>query len=177
MIPARWRRNGGWGRAMALPALLPFLLTACASDPSAWLAGETLAPSMSDIGGKTPPLVGRALWSGETSRAQSQAYLVARNQAEWEALWDLIGRPPPGNLPKELMALGIFLGTRTTTGYSVDIVRVRSERNVAQRDRLVVEFKEKSPPEGQMTAQMLTSPYAVIMVDRSDAGVRYNKLP
>jgi hypothetical protein len=162
---------------MALPALLPFLLTACASDPSVWLAGETLAPSMSDIGGKSPPLVGRALWSGETSRAQSQAYLVARNQAEWEALWDLIGRPPPGDLPKELMALGIFLGTRTTTGYSVDIVRVRSERNVAQRDRLVVEFKEKSPPEGQMTAQMLTSPYAVIMVDRSDAGVRYNKLP
>ncbi|WP_247878523.1 protease complex subunit PrcB family protein [Niveispirillum sp. SYP-B3756] len=177
MMPTCWRAKGDWGRVLALSILIAPLLTGCATDTSSWLAGETAAASVADIGGKAPPLVGRALWSGETSRAQAQAFLVARTPAEWAALWDLVGRPPPGDLPNELMALGIFLGTRTTTGYSVDILRVRSERQVAQRDRLVVEFREKSPPEGQMTTQVLTSPYAVIMVDRSEAGVRYNKLP
>lgn len=162
--------------AAAAPLLLiSSLLSGCGGGATAWLAGEKAAV---DVPGSTgAPLVGRALWQGETSRAQSQSFLVARTEAEWTAMWDLVGRPPPGRMPDQLMALGIFLGTRTTTGYSVDVLRLRPERRVGQRDRMIVEFREKSPPEGQITAQVLTSPYAIVMVDRSEAAVRYNRLP
>lgn len=170
-----WRRVAT--AAPALVALLAFsCLPGCGGGTTAWLAGESGISS--PLSGDGPqPLVGRAQWLGETSRAQAQSFLVARTEDEWAALWDLAGRPAPGKLPDGLMALGIFLGTRTSTGYSVDVIRLRAERDMGQRDRMVVEFREKSPAEGQITAQMLTSPYAIIMVDRSDANVRYNRLP
>lgn len=159
-------------------SVLASLVSGCGGGAVAWLAGETSAPGAAGIAGDTPPpLSARAMWRGENARAQAQSFLVARNDAEWAALWDLAGRAPPGSLPPGQMALGVFLGTRTTTGYSVDITQVRPERRTGQRDRLVVEFREVQPPDGLVTTQMLTSPYAIILVDRSEAIVRYNRMP
>lgn len=160
-----------------LAVALPLVLSACGGGAGAWLAGEA-GGGVSGMSGDTPPpLAARAMWRAENARAQSQSFLVARSDAEWAALWDLAGRPPPGRLPPDQMALGVFLGTRTTTGYSVDILRLRPERRDGQRDRLVVEYREVTPPDGLITAQVLTSPYAIILVDRSEAVVRYNRMP
>lgn len=161
--------------ALALTTLLT--LSACGGGAGAWLAGEAGGGVSGMSGDAPPPLAARAMWRAENARAQSQSFLVARSDAEWAALWDLAGRPPPGRLPSDQMALGVFLGTRTTTGYSVDILRLRPERRDGQRDRLVVEYREVTPPEGLITAQVLTSPYAIILVDRSEAVVRYNRMP
>lgn len=149
----------------------------CGGGASAWLAGEAGGGLAGMSGDVPPPLAARAMWRADNARAQSQSFLVARSDAEWLALWDLAGRPAPGGLPGDQMALGVFLGTRTTTGYSVDIIRLRPERRTGQRDRLVVEYREISPPDGMVTAQILTSPYAIILVDRSDTIVRYNRMP
>lgn len=144
---------------------------------AAWLAGEAPGGHGQIAGDAPAPLAARAMWRAENGRAQSQSFLAARNEAEWQALWDLAGRPPPGRLPDDQMALGVFLGTRTTTGYSVDILRLRPERRSGQRDRLLVEYREISPPESLVTTQILTSPYAIVLIDRSDATVRYNRMP
>ncbi len=173
------RGIGGKARAAltVLAVAMPLALAGCGGGAGAWLAGET-AGAVSGMSGDTPPpLAARAMWRAENARAQSQSFLAARNDAEWAALWDLAGRSPPGRLPPDQMALGVFLGTRTTTGYSVDILRLRPERRDGQRDRLVVEYREVTPPDGLITAQVLTSPYAIILVDRSDAAVRYNRMP
>ena len=159
--------------ALAMPLLLP----GCGGRVGAWLAGEAGGGVSGMSGDAPPPQAARAMWRAESARAQSQSFLVARDDSEWAALWDLAGRPPPGRLPPGQMALGVFLGTRTTTGYSVDILRIRPERRDGQRDRLVVEYREVTPPEGLITAQALTSPYAIVLVDGSDAMVRYNRMP
>ncbi|AUN28993.1 hypothetical protein C0V82_01045 [Niveispirillum cyanobacteriorum] len=181
----RWRREAmmRWidGKARAaltvLAVAMPLALAGCGGGAGAWLAGETAGAVSGMSGDAPPPLAARAMWRAENARAQSQSFLAARNDAEWTALWDLAGRSPPGRLPPDQMALGVFLGTRTTTGYSVDILRLRPERRDGQRDRLVVEYREVTPPDGLITAQVLTSPYAIILVDRSDAAVRYNRMP
>lgn len=172
-------RIDGKGRAalIVLALAMPLVLAGCGAGAGAWLAGETAGAVSGMSGDAPPPLAARAMWRAENARAQSQSFLAARTDAEWAALWDLAGRPPPGRLPPEQMALGVFLGTRTTTGYSVDILRLRPERRDGQRDRLVVEYREVTPPDGLITAQILTSPYAIILVDRSDAAVRYNRMP
>lgn len=171
------QRVGGTVRSIALALMAPLVLSACGGGAGAWLAGETAGTVSGMAGDAPPPLATRAMWRAENARAQSQSFLVARTDAEWVALWDLAGRAPPGRLPPDQMALGVFLGTRTTTGYSVDILRLRPERRDGQRDRLVVEYRELTPPDGLITAQVLTSPYAIIMVDRSEAVVRYNRMP
>ncbi|QJE73094.1 protease complex subunit PrcB family protein [Aerophototrophica crusticola] len=164
-------------RPVVAAALLLPALSGC-GGASAWLAGES-AMSTADMPPSEAgmPLVGRRQWHGDVSRAQSTAFLVARTEAEWKALWDLVGKDPPGALPDKLMALGVFIGTRTSTGYGVDIQNIRLDSRPGQRDRLLVEYREKSPPEQLMVAQMLTSPYAIILVDQTDAPVRYAKLP
>lgn len=158
-------------------ALCAFALLPGCGGARDWLAGETAEGTAGMAGDAPPPLSTRAMWRADNARAQSQSFLVARTDAEWVALWDLAGRAPPGKLPPDQMALGVFLGTRTTTGYSVDIIRLRPERRNGQRDRLVVEYREINPPDELIKAQVLTSPYAIIMVDRSEAIVRYNRMP
>ncbi|MFC7331925.1 protease complex subunit PrcB family protein [Rhodocista pekingensis] len=168
------------GRRAPLPALCLLLagsLTGCASATN-WLAGEpppAVMAEMRDIA--SPGLVGRGSWAGAVSNAQSASFLVARTEAEWRALWDLVGQPPPAKLPDRLMALAVFLGTRTTAGYGVEIVDVRLERRPGQRDRLLVRYRETEPPPGGARAQMLTSPYTIVMVDRSEAAARYSRVP
>jgi PrcB C-terminal len=164
---------------------LAISLSGCTPGMAGWLAGEAppsavgANPSVVLASEGLVPLGGRALWRGETSRAQSQTFLVARAEAEWQALWRLAGRPAPGVMPEGLMALGIFIGTRPTTGYAVDIVRLRNARQGAERDRFVVDYREiiPRPSDGVTTAQSLTSPYAIMLVDRTDSLVRYNRLP
>jgi len=106
------------------------------------------------------------------SRAQSPAFLVARSRAEWHALWEQIGQPPPAELPDHLMALGIFLGTRTSGGYGIDITDIRLERRAGHRERLAIFYREITPAPDAMVIQALTSPYMIVLVDRSDAAVR-----
>lgn len=164
--------------SLCIAALLaPLALSACSGGATAWLAGETAGSVSGFAGDAPPPQSARALWRAANARAQSLTFMAARNDTEWATLWELAGRVPPGRLPPEQMALGVFLGTRTTTGYSVEIVRLRPEHHEGQRDRLVVEYKEVMPPDGLFTSQVLTSPYAIVLVDRSDVAIRYTRVP
>jgi len=165
----------GRARRFTLAGLVPVLLlglTGC-SGATNWLAGEPPPPETPPPGA-TIGLVGRATWSGAISEASSPGFLVARTPAEWQALWDLAGRKPPMALPERMMALAVFMGTRNTGGYGVEIVNIRLDRRVGERDRLLVEYRERTP--GRMAQQVLTSPYTITLVDRSDTPVQYARV-
>lgn len=121
--------------------------------------------------GASQGLLGHGSWRGEFAQVQGQKFVAARNETEWTALWQLVGEPAPGPLPERLMALGVFLGARSSGGHSVDITRIGVERSLGQRDMLVVEYREIKPA-GVATAA-LTSPYTIVLVDRTEAPVRY----
>ncbi|MEA1676640.1 hypothetical protein [Nitrospirillum sp. BR 11163] len=166
------RRWAALGLALGMSAVL----TGCSSS-MAWLGGEpppddnALPPAVS------PSLVGRGEWHGALSRAQSTTYLVARNAAEWQSLWDLVGMRIPGTLPERLMALGVFLGSRNSSGAGVEVVNTRVEHREGMRDRLVVEYHEFDQSSRNTATGSLTSPYAIVLVDWSDAPVRFARVP
>ena len=57
------------------------------------------------------------------------------------------------------MVVGIFLGSKPSAGYEVEIVGVR-----AQEKDLVVEYVQKQPGRGTLAAQILTEPYHLVSV-------------
>ena len=66
------------------------------------------------------------------------------------------------------MVVGIFLGTKPSAGYDVEIVGVRT-----QDKELIVEYLQKQPGRGTMTAQMLTGPYHLVSVPKHAGAVRF----
>ena len=58
--------------------------------------------------------------------------------------------------------VAIFLGTRSTGGYSASVSRVSVAASVA-----TIEVIEATPAKGEITTQALTSPWVMIAVDRS----------
>jgi len=156
---------------IALAALAP-VLSGC-GGAGAWLAGEPGDPGARRLQGATAGPVGQGTWAGEISLATRPTFIVARTAAEWQALWDLVGQPVPGALPEDLMAMAVFIGTRTTGGYAVHVTDVRLERRPGIRDRVLVEYREVEPGRDARTAQILTSPYAIVLVPRTSSNVRF----
>jgi hypothetical protein len=98
--------------------------------------------------------------------------VVVRSAAEWQSLWQrhAPGRPAPTVDFTRNMVLAVFLGSRPSGGYQVEITGVRSDGK-----GLVVEWTERRPGPGQMAAQVLTSPSHIVTVPRQDGEVRFEK--
>lgn len=110
---------------------------------------------------------------GHDSRITSPREVVVRSAGEWQTLWtEHSGSPAPGVTVSESLVVAVFLGSRPTAGYAVEIVRVLQEA-----DATVVEYRERTPPPGALAAQMLTSPFHVVSIPRNTRPVRFRKLP
>ena len=118
-----------------------------------------------------PPV--KTIERGQTSQQESARQVLARAPAEWAALWrtHAADRQPPAVDFAKTMVAAVFLGTRPTAGYSVEIMRTRDERG-----SLVVEYVEKRPGPDQITAQMLTSPFHIVTVPAHAGAVRFEKV-
>ena len=85
-------------------------------------------------------VVGGVLSDGDEART-----VVARSDAEWQAVWSSLG--VRGNMPQvtfeNTMIVAVFLGTRPSAGYAVDVVNA-----VVDGDVLVVQYAERQPPAG-----------------------------
>ena len=65
----------------------------------------------------------------------------------------------------------MFLGSRPTGGYAVEIVRIdRSGRE------LVVTWRETRPDPSAIVTQVITTPYHLVTVDRFDGPVRFTRV-
>ena len=99
---------------------------------------------------------------------------MVRSADEWSALWraHAADKPvAPVDFTKE-MVVGVFLGSRPTAGYSVEIVGTEE-----QPDGLVVQYREGSPARDMMTAQVITSPYHLVAVPKQSGEVRFERKP
>jgi hypothetical protein len=107
---------------------------------------------------------------GTMSSIDEPYQAVVRTQAEWVTLWKRhgSGQPAPGIDFQVKMVIGVFLGSRPSAGYSVEIVEVRKAG-----DELVVEYQEAKPAPDRMVAQIITAPFHLVSLDRQDGAVRF----
>jgi hypothetical protein len=104
------------------------------------------------------------------SRAE---HVVARDQKQWQALWQrhAPGRPLPAVDFTRNLVVAVFLGSRPSGGYQVEISGVRQEG-----DTLIVQWREAVPGPGQVAAQVLTSPSHLVTVPRHAGDIRFEKV-
>lgn len=107
-----------------------------------------------------------------TSMVEEPKQAVARSAAEWAGLWRQHAgdKPlPPVDFGSRLV-VAVFLGTRPSAGFAADITGVR-EVNGA----LVVEWQERRPERGAVSAQVLTSPAVIASVPKFAGEIRFEK--
>lgn len=97
---------------------------------------------------------------------------VARSAEEWTTLWRLHAGDQPA--PKvdfgTRLVLAVFLGTRMSAGYAVEIGGTRAEGT-----GLVVQWRERQPERGMVSAQILTSPAHIVTVPKVAGPIRFEK--
>lgn len=120
----------------------------------------------------TPPSV-RTVGKGPMSAIDKARQVTVRSPAEWATLWKENGATAP--LPavdfSREMVVGVFLGSRPTAGYGVEIVRA-----VGNSGALVVEYIEAAPSRDAITAQILTAPYHLAAIPKHDGAVTFKKV-
>jgi hypothetical protein len=115
----------------------------------------------------------RVVEAGDQSNIEEPRQAVARSAAEWGALWrqhDFDRGLPPVDFDKE-MVVGVFLGSRLTAGFGVELAGTEMRKGA-----LVVRFREIRPPRDRITAQVLTSPYVLAAVPKHAGEVIFERL-
>ena len=93
-------------------------------------------------------------WQGATAITRQPEHVVATTLAEWRSLWSRTGMAAPeGFEPGRMNAVGIFLGRRIGEGYSVNVLST-----TRRRDRIVVVFEERMPPDIMLAQRMSPAP-------------------
>ena len=110
---------------------------------------------------------------GADSQITQPREVVVRSADEWRALWSdhSAERAPVVDLSRFTVA-GVFLGTRSTAGYGVEIVRVRSGGTLT-----TVEYRETRPSPDALTGQVLTAPFHLVTIPRAPGTIEFRKLP
>jgi hypothetical protein len=114
------------------------------------------------------------LGRGGVSQIEQSREAVVRTSAEWSALWQQHageGKPPAVDFTRS-MVVAVFLGSRPTAGYSVEITRIEK-----QDAGLLVTYREQRPTGTDMVAQMLTSPFHIVRTDAHSGPVRFKRTP
>ena len=121
--------------------------------------------------GFMPPL--RSLDKGTQSGISTARQATARDLDQWTALWraHASDRPRPTvDLSRE-MVVGVFMGTRPTAGFAVEIQGYQEEGH-----EVIVRYRETSPARGALAAQMLTSPYHLVVIPTRAGEVKFEKI-
>jgi len=107
------------------------------------------------------------------SQVESPRQVVARTPAEWTKLW----REHAGEtaVPEVDFAsrtvVAVFLGTRSSAGYLVEITGTRHDKGA-----LVVEWRERRPEPDQVSAQVITSPAHIATIPKFAGAIRFEKV-
>src|SRR5690348_17207121 len=119
-----------------------------------------------------PPSALRTIDKGAQSNIDTARQAVAHNEAEFAAIWKAhnYDRPAPAVDFAREMVVAVFMGSRPTGGFSTEIV------SAAERDgRFVVTYRERAPGSGAIAAQVLTAPYHIAAVTKSEKPVVFEK--
>jgi PrcB C-terminal len=117
----------------------------------------------------------RTIAKGDQSNIESATQTLARNEAEWAALWRRHAGDadrPAVDFSRE-MVVGVFMGSRPNAGFSTAIVTSMEVKGV-----LIVRYKETIPSRGTVSAQILTSPYHLVAIATAPVtDVKFEKVP
>lgn len=132
-----------------------------------WLALPLVAAALAQ--GTSFTTVAKGDASGQLTRRQ----VAVRTMAEWQALWK--EHAPTEKLPavdfNSRMVVGVFLGSKPSTGYQVEIVGVQTEG-----ETLLVNYLERQPGRGMLSAQILTEPFHLVAVPKHGGPVKFNRI-
>ena len=98
---------------------------------------------------------------------------VARTAAEWAALWHQHAGDkalPSVDFAKHTV-VAVFLGSRPSAGFAVDVTNVRPVAG-----GVVVEWQERRPERGQVSAQILTSPAIIVTIPKAAGTITFEKV-
>jgi hypothetical protein len=111
---------------------------------------------------------------GDQSNVDDAKQAIARTDAEWARLWQQHSpdrRRPSVDFSRQ-MVVGVFMGSRNTAGFAVEIAGT-SEASGA----LVVRYRETVPAKDAITAQVITSPYHLVVLPKFVGDVKFEKVP
>ena len=114
------------------------------------------------------------LGRGDLSQIEDSRDVVVRTAAEWATLWRQHageGKPPAVDFTRSIV-IAVFLGSRQSAGYTVEITGIEKEDT-----GLVVTCREQRPASGAMVAQMLTSPFHIVRTEAHSGPVRFKRTP
>jgi len=107
------------------------------------------------------------------SQVDSPRQSVARNAAEWTTLWHMHSgesKPPAVDFGSRTV-VAVFLGSRPTAGYAVQIIGTRQANGT-----LIVQWQERRPAGGDILAQVLTSPATIVSIPKFTGEITFEKV-
>ena len=107
------------------------------------------------------------------SNVEEPKQVAAQTDAEWAALWKLHAgdKAAPKVDLKTRTVVAVFLGTRTSAGHSVEITATHSKNGV-----LIVDWEERRPAPGTVSAQVITSPAVIATIPKFSGEIRFQKV-
>jgi len=116
------------------------------------------------------PLGFQTVYRGTQSQIEEPREVTIRSMADWRALWN--EHAPAAPVPvvdfKREMVVGVFLGTRPTGGYAVEITSLDATRN-----ELTVSYRVDEPARDAMVVQALTAPAHLVRFASRKGSVKF----
>ena len=99
----------------------------------------------------------------------SSAYYVINTADEWA---DVFERSPPPEIDfSETTVIAVFMGRRPTGGYGIEVKEI-----IDTGFLVVIKVEQTSSGKGCVLAQVITSPYHIVKVDKIDKSVRFDTI-
>ena len=119
-----------------------------------------------------PPADVQTIGKGTLSGIERARQVVVRDESAWTLLWreHAPGQSQPSLDFSTRTVIAVFLGSRNTAGFDVEITRV--ER---QAGGIVVHYREVRPQRDQMVAQIITAPFHIVSVPRFDGPATFTR--
>jgi len=130
----------------------------------------SMLPGMGQMG---DPSGLRTVLRSSMSQVDEAREVVVRTSEEWTALW----RRHAGAAPAPTVdfatstVVAVFLGSRATAGFRVEITGIRQDGGAGW----VVEWSERRPARGDVLAQVVTSPCHIVAIPKSAGTIRFEK--
>ena len=122
----------------------------------------------------SPPL--RSLDKGLQSGIDSPKQVTIRSREELTALWRENAQNaavPAVDFSKE-MVVGVFMGSRPTAGFAIEIVGYRLAAPGGKD--VIVEYRESAPGRGAITAQVILAPFHLVVIPKQTGMVKFEKI-
>jgi hypothetical protein len=108
---------------------------------------------------------------GANSQISEPRQVVVRSAGEWQALWrEHSAQPAPAVDFSRFMIAALFVGSRPTAGFSVEITSVTTTNSDT-----ILDYVERQPPSDAITAQVITSPFHIVRIPISPGRVVFRR--